>query len=148
MGIAPLEILDGHPAHAPGVHGGPAGFIQVDCVGARQSPAVVVHLIYLARFLDSENRARRPARPVRGGTADLGVLQGAAQRVAAAVFEMVGLGVGVGGSPHGLKLRAGNGFLELRQGPPGATGDAKGRPDENEFQGKNSHARRVGNHCP
>src|SRR5438270_7634837 len=69
--VAPLQNLDVLFPRSPGIHRAARGHIKIDRVPAGQRPAVIVHPINLSGRNQTEDRARRPARPICRGASDL-----------------------------------------------------------------------------
>jgi len=122
-GIAPFDDFDGDMTHAPLVHGGAGWFVEINRVGARERPAVIVHLEVFAGFLNAEDRACRPARPVGGGAADLTAAERGAHCGGTSVFDVIILRMRVSSGADTLHTGSSDGFFVFGQLARGATGD-------------------------
>ncbi len=110
--IAPLQDLDLDIADAPRVHRGTRRFVEVDGVSSDQGGAVVIDDEVFAGVGDTEPGASGPAGPVCGSAVEArAVLEGGSEGVLAAVDDVIGFRVGVGGGAHLLEFRAGDGAL-------------------------------------
>lgn len=88
--IAPLEDFDLDVSDSPLVHGGLGGFVEVDGVRSRESPAVVVDDEMFTGIGDSEGGSGWPAGPVRSGAMHFWTkLQVGAEGIFSSVHDMV-----------------------------------------------------------
>lgn len=90
--VTPLEDFDLDVSDSPFVHGRLGGFVEVDGVGTREGPSVVVNDEMFAGVGDSEGGSCGPAGPVSGGAVDFWTkLQVGTEGVLTSVRDVIGL---------------------------------------------------------
>jgi hypothetical protein len=121
--IAPFQNLNGDAANSPIVHFASGRTVKVNGVPARQSPAIVVHLVNLTGGEDQEFGAGRPPGPVGGCTPDGPGFESRANGVGFAVPQMITFGVGVSGGAYFHKVASWQWRLVFRKRALSTTGE-------------------------
>jgi len=98
--IAPVKDLNCDAAHAPLAHKFSRGFVEIDCVAAREGKTIVVNFEELSCGPDSESSAAGPACPVGGRAVDGSVAEWGSKRGQRPVAAMITFALGVGCSAN------------------------------------------------